>query len=418
MEKKSPNTQLCRSCIGLKLAILMSVVLFVGTEFNAIAGRPAWESTGVMTMKYNGRPVAGVPIAMDSSEVKLLRSDGRLLPLDASKLSDIDATGQRFRPASVSAIRAMLLRELGNDYEVVGTSHYIVAQPSGTRQEWSGLFEGLYRDLVRYFQIRKFQASQPFFPLIAVVCKDQAEFLKYSKGIKIAAQPGVMGYYDPESNRIVLYDQSMGDSSNAAAVQMSIDTITHEATHQVLFNIGVLDRFVINPLWILEGTATLFEAEGTRKSTPRDRLIDRINPERLSSFKAYAGKHDVEYLKRMISDDRAFSSNPMRAYGEAWAFTFFLMETEPNKLYRYLQLLARHDPFAGILALTATRRFRVGLRLQLADAGCSIHAIHGRCEIKATCSKDRFVFGPIKQAALNSCRIFQYLRRFREPFRR
>ena len=38
--------------------------------------------------------------------------------------------------------------------------------------------------------------------------------------------------------------------------------------------------------------------------------------------------------------------NPPAAYAEAWAFTFFLVETEPRKYAQYLARTAERPPFS------------------------------------------------------------------------
>ncbi len=66
---------------------------------------------------------------------------------------------------------------------------------------------------------------------------------------------------------------------------------------------------------------------------------------------------DPEVLASMIASDQFFSVNPSAAYAEAWAFTFFLVENEPQKYAQYLALTASKPPFSQYSADQRTADF-------------------------------------------------------------
>jgi hypothetical protein len=281
--------------------------------------------------------------------VYLLGRDGHLWDFAPGKATDYRKTHSRFRSYPPSELRAELLRELGREYEVSGTAHYLVAHPSGQRDKWARRFEDLYRSFVHYFSVRGFKPAKPPFPLVAIVCKDRRDFARYAAAQSGAASAGVLGYYWPKSNRIMLYD--MGAKLNSEYWEENASVIIHEATHQTAFNTGIHSRYTPPPLWVAEGLATMFEARGVYNCRAYTRKSDRINRGRLQDFKrAVAPKHQPEMLTSIVASDKPFRVNAAAAYAEAWALSFYLVETQPRKYTKYLALTAERPPFTRYTA--------------------------------------------------------------------
>jgi hypothetical protein len=249
-----------------------------------------------------------------------------------------------------------LLRSLDNGYEVTGTSHYLVAHPGGERDRWAQRFEDLYRSFVHYISVRGFRPAEPSQPLLAVVCKDRADFQRYAAGQQTIVPANVLGVYELISNRIVLYDFQAAD--NSVNWQENASTIIHEATHQTAFNTGVHSRYAPPPLWVAEGLATMFEARGVYDSRHFTGRGDRVNRRRLRAFAALVRpKHRPTTLEAMIASDRLFRTEPAAAYAEAWALSFYLSETRPREYARYLALTAENPPFTKCTAEQRTADF-------------------------------------------------------------
>ena len=70
------------------------------------------------------------------------------------------------------------------------------------------------------------------------------------------------------------------------------NTIIHETTHQVGYNIGVHSRLGGTPIWIVEGLATVLEPSGMREKTGRQLQQGRINQERPSGLQSDIGLAD------------------------------------------------------------------------------------------------------------------------------
>jgi Protein of unknown function (DUF1570) len=144
----------------------------------------------------------------------------------------------------------------------------------------------------------------------------------------------------------------------------------HEASHQTAFNTGIHNRWSPPPRWVAEGLGTMFEARGVADSRTYPNQADRINRGRLHDFKAQLAKHTPDSLAQMLGSDRQFESDPINAYAQAWAFTFFLVETMPREYARYLQKTGARPPFTLYPAAQRLKDFTdvFGENLALLDA--------------------------------------------------
>jgi len=321
---------------------LLAVAAVVGAK-SALAVEPgAW----TLSVNLHGRQVQGFPLLANDKQVCLLAQDGRLFEFAPSDVGDFKKVSSNFRPFSAGEMRAELVREFSPQLEVSGTGHYLVAHPPGQGAKWALRFETLYRRMMHYFAVRGLATREPDFPLVAIVWLNREDFLRYAAADGARLPPGVIGYYSSQTNRIVLYDMAEGNG-NAQAWQQNAATVIHEATHQTAFNTGIHRRFAPTPSWIVEGLGTLFEARGVSDSQKYPQQQDRINRERLAGFRQYlkAGRPSQGFLQ-VVADDRLFQSNPLAAYAEAWALTFYLTEKEPRKYGELLEKMAKLAPFS------------------------------------------------------------------------
>ncbi len=332
----------CRGRLAQFLARLPAIVAWLacGPSIPAV-GAPLW----LVRLKVDGHEVEGSPISWSDQEIHLLGRDGRLWNFSPARTTSFEHTAAQFCSYSPSEFRAVLLRQLGPDYQVSGTGHYLVAHPRGEEDRWPQRFEDLYRTFVRYMGVRGFQTRPPPFPLVGIVCKSRADFVRQSAANREPVSNGVVGYYDLESNRIMLYD--MGGGSASPHWKQNAGVLIHEATHQLAFNLGVHSRYAPPPRWLAEGLAMLFEAPGVYDPGEHPQQTDRINYPRLHLFqqRLLAG-HRPETLLTLLASDQPFVRNPVAAYAEAWALTFFLVEQEPANYVRYLKLTAARPPFS------------------------------------------------------------------------
>ena len=89
--------------------------------------------------------------------------------------------------------------------------------------------------------------------------------------------------------------------------------------------------------------------ERGRRWAPQDypNLADRINRAWLAQFKQYAAaRHKPGTVQNLIASDRLFEQDPLAAYAESWALTFYLTETQSRSYADYLKKTADRPAFA------------------------------------------------------------------------
>ena len=310
-------------------------------------------------LQLDGTLVEGTPVAWSDDRVLLLSRNGFLWQFAPRQAHDYRLMSHHFRPYSQSEMRGQLLREYRDRFDVSGTGNYLVVHPAGERDLWAQRFEELFRSFVHYFSVRGMRPAAPEFPLVAVVFHSQGEFAEYVQQTDGAAPPpGVVGFYSPQTNRVLLCDVRHGQAADADW-QQNASTIIHEATHQMAFNTQIHNRAAVPPRWACEGLAMLFEAPGVWNVQQYPLAKDRINQGRLSGFREYAGGQRPEGSLPLFvqNSERVFSNAPAVAYCEAWALTFFLSETEPAKYLQYLARTAAREPLKEYSATERLKEF-------------------------------------------------------------
>ena len=353
--------------MGLRFSFAAFFAVLVATVNSIQAGQPMIE------LRIGKSIFQGKSAAHDSKTCWLMDQTGRLSQVNLNDVDSYRALKKSFRGYSATELRTHLYREFGRDYEVKSTGHYLVVAASGNTDRYAELFEDVYRSFHTYFSTRGFKVKKPEFPMVAIVFPDRQSFLAYCRKDGFTASKTLMGYYQPNSNRVALFDQSNSipaKRSNGSATRNyrletnpiksesdlqtrlerfergAIDanlegTIIHEATHQAAFNTGLHTRIGENPRWVVEGLAMAFESPGNRSNSVRGSAMSRANKERYVWFQNYLQKRRKPgYLKTFVSSDDAFGRNTLDAYSEAWALTFFLLETRSSRYAKYLKKIS------------------------------------------------------------------------------
>jgi hypothetical protein len=293
-----------------------------------------------------GKWIEGLPLRRSQAEIHLLGRDGHLHTISADKAKDYSKVADGFTGFTAAELRGKLLREFGSRFDVSGTGHYLVVHPAGQRDYWANRFEELYRSFVHYFRVRGLQVRALEFPLVAIVVQTEEELHAYAAKEGTRVPRGVLGYYSPISNRVILFDQGGGKASQEDWADNS-DTIIHEAAHQSAFNTGLHSRYAMPPRWVVEGLGTMFEAPGVWNCHEFRQRSDRINAGRLAEFKRLvAGRINGPLLRNFIASDAAFGADMSFSYATSWALTFYLVETRPAKYCQYLTATANRAAFS------------------------------------------------------------------------
>ncbi|QDU91251.1 hypothetical protein Pla175_46710 [Pirellulimonas nuda] len=329
--------------------------------------QPVWGADFMFRAEVDGQTVEGSPLAWSESSVSLLTRDGSLIDLDPQQVSGATKTAPRFQGYPATEVAPRLRDEFGSGYDVASSTHFLVVYPRGDRRDWAARFEALYRSLTRYAAVRDFPVSDPAYPLVAIVYPSEAAYYTAIQQMGISLPSGMLGHYDPQTNRVYLFDP--GDDWEQPGG--SAATIIHEATHQAAFNVGLHTRFAEAPRWLTEGLATLFEARGVWAPRTGDRPKDRYNRGRLADYRRYAKEDGPPMpIGALVASDDAFKSQPLAAYAQAWALTFYLSETRPRQYAQYLQTTANRPNFASYDPRSRLNDFKAafGDDLRLLDA--------------------------------------------------
>ena len=214
--------------------------------------------------------------------------------------------------------------------------------------------------------------------LVAVLFADKNAYLDFARTVDRVDRKGVAGYYQPQSDRLVIYDiysspdlqknlkilrdnerritQSAPANKRNELLQKNraerrkligqaedsfLATVGHEAAHQLFFHTGVQDPGKAYPLWVAEGLATVFEVEDADDKTvgffnDNDRLrktkraataADRLVPLRVlvTTDKPGAGADAVSELKEF--------------YAQSHVLVSWMARSRPTEFRLYLQAL-------------------------------------------------------------------------------
>ena len=117
---------------------------------------------------------------------------------------------------------------------------------------------------------------------------------------------------------------------------------------------------------MVEGLATVFEAPGIRNSGASGPARTRINHERFLAFGDFSkSRRNPKSLETFLSGDETFQTSVFDAYGEAWALSFFLIETRPRAYAEYLRAIAARDPLRGYPAEDRVADFKKAISKEL-----------------------------------------------------
>ena len=242
--------------------------------------------------------------------------------------------------------------------------------------QWtSSLLERLYKAFANYWQNQGLELHEPEFPLVALVFDGQASFAQYARPEVGEGADSIIGYYNLKTNRMTMYDLTgietagLANDRNAAArinqilsqpgAERTVATIVHEATHQLAFNSGLQVRFADVPFWVSEGIAIYFETPNL-ESTKGWRNIGGINRVNLVNFRKYLPRRTAGSLELLLSDDKRFRdpATSADAYAEAWALTYYFLQTKSEAYLKYLALLAEQKPLIDLSPAERIKQFK------------------------------------------------------------
>jgi hypothetical protein len=197
--------------------------------------------------------------------------------------------------------------------------------------------EQMAADFLHHFRSRGFDVKLPDRRLTVIVFRDERPFLRLAE----KTPPGTMGFYSLSANWLALFDFRNVPMNPHGSGQTNMETLTHEATHQLTFNTGLLARQSEIPLSIIEGLAMYCE---------RRRLFAHTEPgqpnlRRLDELAHIRRREPWIGVEELLVDDRACfrrsGDRLLLSYSESWLLVYHLM-TDPARLPQfraYLEVL-------------------------------------------------------------------------------
>ncbi len=342
----------CRRC-GLVFWTVAWAAVLLSRGPSALGLEEVTFRHGERTLRAEGK----VLVEDQQGGVLLLGRDGRIWTIGADELLERKTTAEPFTPYSHQELGKRLLAELGPEFRLHSTKHYLICyNTSDAFSRWTGaMFERLYRAFHTFWDRKRFPLHEPQFPLVALVFADRASFERYARPALGEAAKEVIGFYNQRTNRMALVDltgvapqkrrymtsRQIRVLLSRPGAERTVATVIHEATHQIAYNTGLQRRFSDVPVWVSEGLAMYFEVPDL-KSNRGWRGLGKVNPVRARGFLQYLPKRPRDSLVQLLKDDKRFRDPKQmhHAYDEAWAWYYFLMKTRPRQMTQYHKLLA------------------------------------------------------------------------------
>jgi hypothetical protein len=258
------------------------------------------------------------------------------------------------------------------------------------------LLEMVYQTFLMKFFINNVKLEVPSERLMVVLFSHEQDYLRFIQQLDPALQ-SASGFWDPTLNVSVFYAQGTSQrfkklnelsvklqntkrealrvkAANTRDIVRAADTISllveiakendnvsvvsHEATHHLAGNTGLLPRGHHIPTWVHEGLATYFEA-------PKDAVwsgIGAVNEERLDLYRELE-RDTVHSNIDFITENRIFTqaadlNSQLHGYGQSWALTHFLMERHFDQLVAYYRALAKQPEGEALSAEEQGEIFR------------------------------------------------------------
>ncbi len=271
---------------------------------------------------------------------------------------------------------------LGGGMKFKSSAHYVVAYDTtdAKAQERIDLLERVYETFFMYFALKGRVLEKPPQRLMVALFADYKNYIDFSVRLSPDLKSAA-GYWSPEINVAVFYAQGThplykqlseasakleSDKKEAERLKLpnrgdlvrfadtirllmmvaeeneDVETVTHEATHQIAGNNGLFPRRIRIPKFAQEGLAAFFES-------PSDATwsgVGAINQNRINWYRALENDRvhsNIDFIvtDRVYSRAQGIGSNIMHAYGQAWGLTHFLMDKHFTELNEYWRNLAR-----------------------------------------------------------------------------
>ncbi|HLJ10824.1 MAG TPA: DUF1570 domain-containing protein [Planctomycetaceae bacterium] len=242
------------------------------------------------------------------------------------------------------------------------------------------LLEKVYESFLLLFHAQDVQLDIPTERMMVVLFKEEPDFRDYAVGLH-PSMASAAGFWEQIRNVSYFYDH--GTTKTFKALQKAqaemhkiakdarkmkgggdlirlvktldllieeekensdVTVVSHEATHQMAGNTGLLPRHVEIPSWVHEGLATYFEAPGDATWAG----IGAVNEERLAFYRVLEPDRvhsNIDFIVGdQIFDYAANIYGILHGYAQAWALTHFMLENHTKEFVSFYRMLGEMPP--------------------------------------------------------------------------
>jgi len=316
----------------------------------------------------------------DAGQLLLEEPSGRLHSHTIKPTDTLTELQQPFQRLTADEMAAHLLNETGAGFRIHRTDNFLICSDASDLYTdfCSRLLQRVATGYQEFFEGSEVRIQDTPADLPVIIFRNSETFQAFAKQQHPTTDfSDVPGYYSVRDNQMLIAAVS-GDREFRTNPQLlrelrkktrQIETIVHEAIHQLAFNTGLQVRYADNPLWLSEGLAVYFEHAAGRGTElwVQPGGVNRIH---LPGFKAASASGRLRLsLSQLISSDASFQSADQLAdaYAESWALTYYLVRSDRQAFDKYLSALQNRKPLEAVDATTRLREFEAATGASLAE---------------------------------------------------
>jgi hypothetical protein len=271
----------------------------------------------------------------------LLFPDGALRE---RKLEQTQPTDRTFYSLSERTLGKRLAEKFPGFRVAPSHRHVFVSNASLPFSETTqSVLESMMKGVSTYAKAQRVPTHEPHVPLVVIMFRTETEFQAHRR-----VPPGVVAYYDPITNHVVLYEESrLIRARPQLGLQQSLSTIAHEGAHQILHNIGVQQRLSRWPLWLSEGLAEYFApTQLGRRLTWSG--AGQVNNLRMFEIESYLKQKRAAPDGKVIRETVGAANLTSTGYAFAWALVHHLAKNERQKFHQLVRESSKLRPLESV----------------------------------------------------------------------
>ena len=201
--------------------------------------------------------------------------------------------------------------------------------------------ENIAEDYFDYYQRQGFDVKRPGRRLTLVVFRDERPYLEFARKFVRGLTQFDWGFYSKAENWLVLFDFRNVPASERGAAYKNVRVLAHEATHQLTFNSGLLNRKGDLPRAVVEGLASYSETRPLHGHGEPGKLNGAL----LDDLAHILRRAKWTTATDLLTDDNAAFGNTLDqrllAYAQGWLLVYHLMKTPARlpQLQAYLKTI-------------------------------------------------------------------------------